>query len=357
MPLSLRYILIVGSLLLTLVLLYLGRNIFISAYMGLLFAFLMIPFSNRLEKRGCSRKLAAMISMVIVLSCILLLIYFFITRVRGLTSDVEEISRQLDAYRRALTNTLHTKYNIAESDVEQFYTNAKSAITRYFSGFGSIASSFIIASVVLPMTMYFIMIYRKHYKEFLFKVFPSAYHSGILETYQEEVEIVKRYLLGVMGVVLILSVCNVTALTIIGIEHALLFGVLAGLLNIIPVFGSLIGSALPVIYAIATKDSLWYPFIVAIYFLIIQLLESSLITPNIVGSKMKVNPYAIILAVFIGGTVWGPPGMVFFIPLLAQLKCLLQHIEPLQPYGFLLSDPATAHKESFFKKIIFKKNK
>jgi predicted PurR-regulated permease PerM len=97
------------------------------------------------------------------------------------------------------------------------------------------------------------------------------------------------------------------------------------------------------------QDSIWYAVGIALYFWGIQILESSIITPNVVGNSVKANPYAIILAIFIGGEVWGAAGMVLFIPLLALIKVFCWLVEPLQAYGFLLTDP-DVHKEGFLSK-------
>jgi predicted PurR-regulated permease PerM len=154
------------------------------------------------------------------------------------------------------------------------------------------------------MAMYFFMAYRTFYREFLHRLASRSSIPKIEETIEKEALMVLRYLLGILGVVAILSVCNITALMIIGVDHAVLFGVVAAVLNIVPLVGTIIGSLIPVLYVLIMEDDMSYPIAVALYFWVIQLLESSIITPNIVGKRMGVNPFAILLAVFIGGR-WG----------------------------------------------------
>src|SRR5690606_28894066 len=119
----------------------------------------------------------------------------------------------------------------------------------------------------------------------------------------------------------------------------------------IPYLGIFIGSLLPIVYAFLTKDSLLYPLGVAAVFWFVQFIEGNFITPNVVGNKVSLNPFAAIIALFVGGAVWGPAGMILFIPYLALLKVIFDVIEPLEPYGFLLGNPDSNNKSKFVSKI------
>jgi predicted PurR-regulated permease PerM len=108
-------------------------------------------------------------------------------------------------------------------------------------------------------------------------------------------------------------------LLIIGIDYAILIGIIGALLNIIPYIGGLIAIAIPVLLAIATKnpiDALW----VFIAYMIVQFIDNNFFVPKIVASKVKVNALVSIVVVLIGGALWGVPGMFLSIPLTASLK-------------------------------------
>jgi predicted PurR-regulated permease PerM len=90
--------------------------------------------------------------------------------------------------------------------------------------------------------------------------------------------------------------------------------------------------------AIATKESGWYAVYVLAGFYIIQLIDNNYIVPRIVSAKVKINALFSIIVVFIGNAIWGIPGMFLSIPLLAILKLIFDHVEPLKPWGFLLGD-------------------
>jgi predicted PurR-regulated permease PerM len=78
---------------------------------------------------------------------------------------------------------------------------------------------------------------------------------------------------------------------------------------------------------------------VAAVFAFVQFLEGNFITPNIVGSKVGVNPLAAIVALILGGMIWGVAGMILSIPFTAILKVIFDHVPGLEPIGFLLGEP------------------
>jgi predicted PurR-regulated permease PerM len=79
---------------------------------------------------------------------------------------------------------------------------------------------------------------------------------------------------------------------------------------------------------------------------VVQFLEGNFITPNIVGSKVSVNPLAAIIALLIGGMLWGPAGMILSIPFTAIIKVVFDHVDSLEPFGFLLGEPPQAPEKN-----------
>jgi predicted PurR-regulated permease PerM len=125
---------------------------------------------------------------------------------------------------------------------------------------------------------------------------------------------------------------------ILGIDYAILLGVIGALLNVIPYIGGLVSVALPMMVALVTKSSAWYAiYVMAIYYFI-QLIDNNYIVPKIVASKVRINALFSIIAVIVGNALWGIPGMFLSIPLLAIIKLIFDHIESLKPWGFLLGD-------------------
>jgi len=150
--------------------------------------------------------------------------------------------------------------------------------------------------------------------------------------------VIQHYLVGLIVEALIVATLDSTALLILGIDYAILLGIIAAILNVIPYIGGIVAVALPMMVALVTKTSAWYAFYVLIFYYVIQLFDNNFIVPVIVSSKVKINALFSIIVVFAGNALWGIPGMFLSIPLLAIVKLIFDHIEPLKPWGFLLGD-------------------
>lgn len=135
-----------------------------------------------------------------------------------------------------------------------------------------------------------------------------------------------------------MATLETTALLILGIEYAFLLGIIGALLNVIPYIGGVVAVALPMAVALATKSSPVYALYILVIYYLIQLVDNHYIVPKIVASRVKINALFAIVVVIAGNAMWGITGMFLSIPLLAILKLICDHIEPLKPWGFLLGD-------------------
>jgi predicted PurR-regulated permease PerM len=188
--------------------------------------------------------------------------------------------------------------------------------------------------------------------EFIHKVFSAGNQGQVSEIVSQIKNVIQRYLIGLVIEAGIMATLNTSVLLILGIPYAILLGIISALVNVIPYIGGLLGVALPMIVALATKSSAWYAIYVLVFFYIIQLIDNNYIVPKVVASKVKINALFSIIVVFVGNALWGVPGMFLSIPLLAIVKLIFDHIEPLKPWGFLLGDTMPSLLEI---KMIFKK--
>ncbi|WMJ72794.1 AI-2E family transporter [Cytophagaceae bacterium ABcell3] len=350
-PFYVKWVMILIGLVALFFILFIGRTVIIPVFIALLFAFLMLPFAEWMEQKGLSRGAASFHATLSMIFIILGFFLFLLWQMDRLTEEVTQLEQEVDKFTFQLQQMIHDRFDITPEEQREFLEEHGTGdeVGGFMQGVATAVSDLVVASILIPMSMFFMLFYRSYYMEFLYRANPKERHEDIRRIIRNEKKIVFQYITGIFTVVLILAVSNVSFLSAIGLDQALLFGVIAAVLNIIPIVGTFIGSILPVVYALVMEDSLWFPVGIALYFWVLQILESNIITPNIVGTKVRVNPYAIILAIFIGGEVWGPAGMVLFIPLLAILKVVCKVVEPLKPYGFLLTDPGKDEVTTFQK--------
>jgi predicted PurR-regulated permease PerM len=199
-----------------------------------------------------------------------------------------------------------------------------------------------------------ILFYQPILIEFIRRLSGSKYQSHVKGIVSQTKTVIQRYLVGLFIEAVLMATMNTAALLMLGIEYAFILGILAALLNVIPYIGGIIAVAMPMMVALVTKPSPWYAFYVLAAYYFIQLIDNHYIVPYIVASKIKINALFSVIVVLVGNAIWGIPGMFLSMPLLAIIKLICDHIEPLKPWGFLLGDTMPPLLKI---KTIFKKNK
>jgi len=154
----------------------------------------------------------------------------------------------------------------------------------------------------------------------------------------ESKNVIQSYMIGVLMETAIVAVMNSVALLALGIEYAILLGIVGALLNMIPYIGGALAVTLPVLMALVTKDSLGYSLGIIVVYFIIQFIDNHYLIPKVVASKIQVNALVAIVGVLIGNAVGGVAGMFLSLPIIAILKIIFDRIEELKPWGMLLGN-------------------
>jgi len=313
--------------------------LFISGYI----AMLLTSTCNLLERRKIPRSISAFICLgffILILAGIFFLIY---VQVRGFMTDLgDNLTSTLNDFAIQANRWVldHLGFDMGmrngfevQKAVEIVQPETTSATQLLISTISTLSDI-----ILLPVFIFFLLIYRDHLAIFITKVFRRQDNNDLLEKMTQLRRIVHAYIVGASKVMLILAIVNTAILFALGIEHAIFFGVLAGFLNIIPYLGPSLGAILPFLFALITKDSLFYPFAVVVAFTFVQLLEGAYLTPKITGSNVNLNALVTFIGLLIGGAIWGVMGMILIIPTIAILKKLFEMSPDTQPYAYLFGE-------------------
>jgi predicted PurR-regulated permease PerM len=355
LPLYLKLVVILAGIILLTIVMREAKSILFPLLLSAFLAILVSPISAKLEKHKVPKALATMFSLIFMLLTLTGVIYFFYVQSLSFSEDFDIVSER---FAKLLADTnlwINDRFNL---HLEYSSTDIRNSIFKKLSENMGTLSSGIISTAgkltiffIIPVYLFLFIYYRHFLVEFIMKTFDQEDRPRVRRVITKIKEVTQSYFKGVVLVMIILAILNSIALISLGIEHAVLFAVFAAVLNIIPFLGPIIGSIFPAIYALLTKDSLFYPVAVIGAFYVIQLMESNIFTPGIVGKNVSMNPLMTIIALFIGSFIWGLEGMILFIPGMAILKVIFDEVEGLQPYGFLLGaleQPTTLRKAYFF---------
>jgi len=331
---------ILVSIFLVSLFLYLGKVFFIPVAIAVFFAMLLFPVSRTLQGYGLKESLAALLSILLLLITLVVLGAVVYHKISDLQTDLPEIEKKVAEKTNRLQWLLSRTTDITEYEQDAILKEKKPDIIK---AVGKAIKNFLVDSlyvllqifIVLTYTFFFI-IYRHKIQKFFIKLHIFEHLNESQKVLYQTAGIVHDYLKGTFIVISVLAIIYALGFWVIGIEHALLFALITALLRIVPYFGSFMGIAFPIAFAFLTKESMWYPVALLIFFMIIQLVEANLLTPYITGSRVKLNPLATIMVILLGNLLWGIPGMILFVPLFGILKVICDEVPQLQPYGYIL---------------------
>jgi predicted PurR-regulated permease PerM len=157
-----------------------------------------------------------------------------------------------------------------------------------------------------------------------------------VEIASEIEENISGYLLTITMMNALVGVATGIAMQLCGLGDPILWGVMAFLLNYVPILGPMTGVVIFFLVGIVTFDWPWYAFVPAGIYLLIHIAEGETITPMLLAKRFTLNPVLVIISLFLWYTIWGVPGALLAVPLLAIFKIVADRIEPLKPIGHII---------------------
>lgn len=191
---------------------------------------------------------------------------------------------------------------------------------------------------VVPIYVYLILYYKNLLVRFIFLAIKSDHHEIVEESIRDTELTVKSYLLGLLIEMLILAVLVTIALTILGVQYAILIAATFAVLNVIPYLGALIANLLAVIITMSTSPDLWDTILVLVVLAVVQFIDNNLIMPNLVGSRLRINAFVTIFGVIVGQALAGTGGMFLSVPIVAVLKVVFDKMDSMKHWAVLFGD-------------------
>ncbi|WP_299582266.1 AI-2E family transporter [uncultured Sunxiuqinia sp.] len=338
------------------IVLILAKDILIPLAISIFLAYTIYPLVWAIEKRGVHRGLSIVVVLLVTLLILMTAGLFISAKLSNMTINLSELKTQMDAKIDTVQHMLEIKAGINPVTMDHYLTKATDSLfSSWQSAVGSLfamTTNTLILLGLLPFYTFFLLFYRTKTAHFIFRIVGRDNKAKALHIMREVSTITTKYMSGLLIVVLILAILNSTGLLIIGIPNAIAFGILAAVLNLIPYIGTFIGGLIPILYVLLTSANPFEPILqIFILFSVIQFLENNLITPNIVGSNIKINPLSIILSLLFANLIWGVAGMLIVVPCLAILKIIMRNIDGLKPYAFLISDRGVDQHQLSVKRI------
>lgn len=307
--------------LLILYFIYLIRDILALLLIALILAVLIDPLADWFEQRKIPRTLAVLLVYVILISLVGLIVVLLIppltTQFQQLTDNIPDYWNRLkalgaqDLLSKYDSGTLQKSFKAIEENLAQ----------GIFTGLGGIFGGVVSFFLVLVLTFYMV-VEEKELKSIVRALIPAHYQPYLFQVAGRMKKKMTAWLKGQLILCLIIGLAVFIGLSIMGVKYALVLGLIAGLLEIIPYVGPWTSAALAIFIALGQSPAL--ALVVLIFFIVLQQAENNLLVPKVMQKAVGLNPIISILSVITGAKLAGFLGILFAIPVASALSILLQ---------------------------------
>ena len=318
-----------------------ARPIIVPLIIAAALTYVLLPLVDLLKKLKIPHTVAVVIVMLVVVGVVALLIVLLMGQISDFAAAAptykDKILQTIDNLQQTFAKYL--KYLPGDlGNPQQFNLDIKQVqkYTGYFfEGLGSVTSGFARLLLIFFLTL-FMMIDSELFQKKLKSVFGSKQSEATEEIINEINRQLKGFIRVKFSVMLGLAVVVTIGLLIFGVKYAYIWGPLVGIMNLIPLVGSIISAIPPVIIAGIQHNSVLYMVWVAIFFLVIQFTEGNIITPKLTSGSVDLNTTAVLVSVIYWGWLWGFIGIVLAVPITVAVKIVCDHVESLKPIGMML---------------------
>ncbi|HLP51996.1 MAG TPA: AI-2E family transporter [Chitinophagales bacterium] len=342
LPLYVKLSLVAVGLYATLSMLYIGRDIILPLLFAVIIAMTLSPAVNWLTTKRIPRAISIALVLLAAFTFSALLVLFLYSQSVKLGDAWPALNDKFKLLTSQCTQWASGCFGLSERSINAWITKQQAELMQHsntYVGVTLTAMSTILAGAFLtPVYIVLILFYQQHLTTFVHKVFGRGRKAIVGDVLTQTKGIIKGYLVGLFTEFVIVSVLNAGGLLLLGIDYAILLGVIGGLLNVIPYLGGLIGVALFMLVALLTKAPVYMLYVFLLYGFI-QFVDNNYIVPKIVGSQVKLNALVCIVGVLCGAALWGIPGMFLSIPLIAIIKLVFDNVDSLKPLAFLFGSP------------------
>jgi predicted PurR-regulated permease PerM len=337
----------VVSLAATVALLYYGRVFFITIIFALFLAFAMRPFVSLLERARVPRVLAILLLLFVLVGALVLLFINVTAQLNEFYGDLPRYQTRIKEVLSAITdfvNTLRERMgNILPSEESRGVREVKIAespieFTRTLVAQVGGVLHLVLYAAAVPFLTFFMLKDREKFGRVIAGILSRNQRMGGSDVTGAISRTMTSYALGLSFVMAIMAGATTLTLMFLGIRYYYILGPIAGLAIMLPYVGVILSTVPAVAVAYFQYDGRKALLVLLVYS-VLQFMEGNVLTPFIVGGKVRLFPLTVMIAFISWGLLWGVPGAVLAVPLTSAIKVVCEHIKGWEGFARLLGDP------------------
>ncbi len=309
------------------------RNMLFPFVLSAIFAFMILPLVNRLERLKVGRSMAILIIFLLVFGTLGISLAFLIpiaiSQIYRFVEALPEYNAQIQSF-IALMESSYEQISLPQSmrvvidqQIRQFEVGIITTVNSIIENFFGIYRH-VINFLIAPIFTFYLLKDISLVSDTFYNLFTEEGRTRTRPVMTDLNTIMRQFFRGQFLIIIIVSIMYTAFFAFVGIRYALVLGIFAGFANIVPYLGPLLGMLLPMIIASFQARELVYVVIFLVF--VVKMFEAYVIRPWIIGAEsINLHPLIIILAVLIGARFFGFAGVVFAIPLAGTIRVLIHH--------------------------------
>jgi len=328
-----RWIFTGTCLLLAIFLLFRVRSILGPFFLAFILAYLLNPLVVILERHKMSRRISILIVFSVIIAIMSVIIFIILPTVYNelsklaviLPNALQLFTEKVDLIRAQFKATglpSHIALVLDQHLEEQEVIFAHS-LNLYLDTVPQVLSTVTLYILSPVIAIYFLSDWKGLGVHFL-RVIPQRWRMEWRRLWQDINHVIRQFVRGNVVVAVVVGLLIGVGVRLVGMDYALLIGVICGITDLIPYFGPFIGAVPAVLLALTISPAMAIK--VALVILIAQQLEGNVITPKLVGESVGLHPVWVVFALLAGGELAGIWGMLFAVPVAAIIRVIFNHV-------------------------------
>jgi len=318
------------------VILRLAKPVFFPFFLAILFYFILSPALDFLTRLKIPRGLALLLIVVVAFFALYLFGMLVYTSGKDFANSLPQYSEKLNEFLQSVREQLKlTEENwdpwawSKTLNTQKLASLVLASLDRIFSFFSTFALIFVF--------LVFMLAGRGKLRVKVDKSFSPSRAKKVNQIIDNIDGQIQKYLIIKTGISFISGIITTAVLAIFGVDYAIVLGFVTFVLNYVPSLGSIVALALCVLAAAVQLNSLWPTLWILVLLVVVDLVTGSVLEPKIMGRGLGLSPLVVLFSLMFWGWLWGIPGMILAVPIMAVIKIICSNIPALQPIAEMMS--------------------
>jgi predicted PurR-regulated permease PerM len=331
--------------------LFMLKSILIPLAFAVMISILLNPLVNKLQQKKVPKIISICIALFVAIFFVAGIMVFISSQIEKFSANMNTLQEKFSELFSDFQLWLQQNYSLSLVKQNHLISEAENNLKPLLAQTLGTVLGTLSVIVLLPVYIFLILFYKTLILNFLYEVFAERNSKQVGVVLDQTKNAIQSYMIGLLLEAIIVASLNTAGLLILGVQYAVLLGVIGAILNVLPYIGGIIAIALPIIIATITKDGYSTQIGIIIAYILIQFIDNNIIFPRIVSSKVKINALTSLIIVLLGGSVWGLSGMFLSIPFIAVFKIIFDRVDELKPWGKMLgAEVPIYHKGQLWKR-------